>query len=157
MLRDLHDVLAKDASGNEVILGISAIVENKVFAKIGPVLQTEKAFVARSGIRSHNTHTRPETVTDRFSRFFDDTGKLMAEKCRRRNHPSMIALPPHLEVRTAGERHLDTNQEVLGANGGDFNFFNFQIFAAVQDGRHHVSVALSIHGKITNLSESSAG
>ena len=96
-------------------------------------------------------------MTDRFSRFFDDTSKLMAEKCRRRNHPSMIALPPHLEVRTAGERHLDTNQEVLGANGGDFNFFNFQIFAAVQDGRHHVSVALCIHGKTTNLREFSTG
>src|SRR5437868_3010315 len=62
--RDFHHVLAKDASRNQRILRVCPVVEKKVLAQIGPVLEAEEAAVTGSRVGGNNTHAGPEAVTN---------------------------------------------------------------------------------------------
>jgi hypothetical protein len=68
------------------VFGISAIVENKIFAEICPVLQTEEAFIAWSRIRRNNAHARSESITYSVAGQFHHSGKLVAEAIWRIPH-----------------------------------------------------------------------
>src|SRR5262249_31008339 len=126
-------------------------------AQVGSALPAEEAFIARGGVRGHDSHTRLKPVFRRSANLFDNPGHLMAEDRRRHNHPRVVTLLPNLEIGAASERDLYFDEKVVGTHSWDWYFFDFYVFAAVQYGRHHVSVALHIHGKTTTFKESSVG
>src|SRR5439155_3544946 len=81
----------------------------------------------------------------------------MSKDCRKAAHSRVVALPPYFEIRAACQRGTNANQQVMRAYCRNLHSFDFQIFAAMQNGRHHVSVTRRNHGKITTLRESSTG
>ena len=68
-----------------------------------------------------------------------------------------MALLPYFKIGAARQRHSHPDQQVFGPDSRYRHSFDFEIFAAVQHGRHHVSVGLCNHGKTTTLREFSVG
>ena len=157
MTRNFDHVLAKNAGGNQCVFRVCAVVEYEILAQIGPALPAEEAFVTRSGVRRNHAHTWFEAIAHSRARLFDDSSHFMAEDRRRHDHARVVTLFPDLQIGATRKRDLDSDQEIVRADGRDRHFLDLQIFAAVQHGRHHVSVALAIHGNTITFKEFCAG
>ncbi len=128
-----------DAARNANVFGVGSVVEEQVFAKIFLVLGAVEAHLARRGIQRDYLHALLEAM-NAFADFFDDSGQLVAKERRGNDHAGVIAALIHFEIGTAGESHLDFDEDLSLFDAGDGYSFNFKIFFAVQDGGCHFSV-----------------
>ena len=135
---DLEHVFADDPAGDAHELGVGAVVEQQVLAEVLPAPQAEEAGIARRGIRRNHAHADANPVRNLAAHFRDHPGEFVAEDGRWNNHARMRTLFPDLEVRAAGERHLDLEQNFVFGQGRYRHLFHFQIFGAVKHRGAHV-------------------
>src|SRR5581483_3903167 len=99
-------------------------------------------------------HVRPN--------FLDHSRQFVPEQRRRNDHARVIAALIHLEVSTAGERHLHFDKHFAIAHSGDGNLFDFYVLFSVEDRCRHLSVHLAcpshaLPGCMTTFNESGFG
>ena len=104
------------------------------------MLGTVEAHLARGGIEGDDAHALLETI-DAGADFLDHSGQFVAEESRGNDHGVGVVAPlVHLQVGAAGECNLHFDEDLAVTDAGDGDFFDFQIFFAVQDGSGHFSV-----------------
>src|SRR6266403_341118 len=64
----------------------------------------------------------------------------MPKQRRRHNHAGVIAPLVHLQIRAAGEGHMDFHQNFAVAHARDRYSFNLDVFFAVEDGSRHLAI-----------------
>ena len=128
-----------DAAWNADVFGVGAVVEEEIFAEIFLMLGAVEAHLARGGVERDNAHALLEAINSG-SDFLDDSGEFVAEQGGRDDHAGMIAALVDLEIGTAGQGDLDLDENLAVSDARDGNFFDFEIFFAVQDGGGHFSI-----------------
>src|SRR5581483_9205781 len=89
-----------DALRNPDVLGVGAVVEQQVFAKVLQAAATEEALVAGRGVGGDDTLPNAEGA-DVVADGDDVAGKLMSEDGRRDNHTRVVPAPEHLHISPA--------------------------------------------------------
>ena len=128
-----------DATRHADIFGIGTIVEEQILAEIFLMLGAVEAHLTGGGIQRYDAHAFFEAM-NAGADFFDDPGEFVSEEGGRDDHAGVIAALVDLEVSAAGERDLDFDQDFALFHAGDGNFFDLQIFFAVEDGSRHFSI-----------------
>src|SRR5215472_4121214 len=136
-MRDFEHVFHGDAARNAHVLGISAIVEEQIVAKILLATAAVVATQARRGIRRHHTHSEAPARINAFARGYDVANQLMAKYRRRLNHARVIAALPNFEVGAVGERKADAQKHFVSGQRRNVDHLNPEILAAIEDGRRH--------------------
>src|ERR1700686_1566757 len=95
-----------DAARNSDVLGISAVIEQKIFAKIELMFRTIKTRAARSGVESNHAHAFFEAAHT-LANFFDSSRELVPEQSRGHNHAGVIAALVHLQISAACKRDVN--------------------------------------------------
>jgi hypothetical protein len=72
--------------------------------------------------------------------FLDRARQFMPEQRRRHNHAGVIAPLIHLQIRAAGQRHVDLDQNFALSHTRDRHSFNLDVFFAVEDGSRHLAI-----------------
>ncbi len=137
--RDDQHVGFNDALRHADVFGVGAVVEEQIFAEILLMLGAVKAHLAGSGVEGDDAHALLEAV-DAGADFLDDSGQFVAEQGGRDDHAGMVAALEHLEISAAGQGDLDLDQNLAVTHARDGDFFDLQVFFAVQDGSGHFSV-----------------
>ena len=128
-----------NAARNANVFGVSAVIEQQVFAEIFLMFGAVEAHLAGRRIQRHYPHALFEaayTVPD----FFNHSGKFMSEERRRDNHARVIAALVDLKIGTAGQCDLHLDQHFPIANSRDGYSFNLYVLFAIEDSRCHLSV-----------------
>ena len=136
ILRNDKRVLRDNALGNFDELGISAVVEDQIVAKIFLAVQAEVAQAARRGVERDDAVAGRE-IGDSLARFDDRAGKLVAEERGRNNHARVISAAKDFEIGAAGESRAHADDELARGCLGNGNLLDANIFAAVKDGGAH--------------------
>jgi hypothetical protein len=137
--RDNQHVGIDDAARNPNVFGVSAVVEQEIFAEVLLMFGAVEAHLARRGIQGDDAHAFLESV-DTGSYFLDDSGQFMAEQGGRHDHAGMVAALVHLKISAAGQGNLNFDQNLAFSHARDRYFLNLEVFFAVQDGCGHFSV-----------------
>ena len=128
-----------NAARNPDVLGVGAIVEQQIFAKVQLVLGAIEAHAAGSRVERHHAHALLEAA-HALADFLDRARQFMPEQRRRHNHAGVIAALIHLQIGAAGERHVDLDQNFALTHTRDRHSFNLDVFFAVEDGGRHLAV-----------------
>ena len=67
-------------------------------------------------------------------------GQLVAENRRGNNHAGMVPTAKYLHVGAAGQRHLDSNENVSAIDCRNGYRLYLQVFLAVKHGSHHLAI-----------------
>ena len=137
-VRHFQHVFHDDAAGDTHVVRVGAVVEQQVVAKIFLATAAMIAAQARRGIRGNNAHANPPARIHPLAQGHDFADQFVAKDGRRLNHFCVIAALPDFEVGTVGKRQADAHQDFVGRHSGHVNFFNAQIFAAIEHGRSHL-------------------
>ncbi len=139
VLRNGQHVGFNDAARNANVFGVSAVVEQQVFAEIFLVLGAVETHAAGRGVQRHHAHALLE-APDVGANFFDDAGQFVAKQRRRHDHARVIAALIDLQIGTAGQGHLHLDQHFPFVQRGDRHPFDFDVLFTVEDRRCHLSV-----------------
>jgi hypothetical protein len=137
-VRHLEHVLHDDASGNTHVLGISAIVEEKIFAKIFLATAAMKAAEARRGIRRNHAEADPPPRVDSLPDRSDFAYDFVPENRRRLDHLRVISTLPNFQIGAIREGKADSKQDFVSGKRRDVDFFKAQVLAPVKHGGHHL-------------------
>src|SRR5581483_3346695 len=137
--RNRQHIGFNDPSWNLYVLGVCAVVEQQVLAKVLLMLGAVETHLARSRIESHHPHAFLEVLHSRCY-FFDDARQLVAEQRGRDDHARVISALVNLQVGAAGERNLYLDQHLAGIHPRDGHSFNLHVLLAIEDGCCHLSV-----------------
>ena len=137
-VRHFQHIFHDDAAGDAHVIGVGAVVEQQVVAKIFLATAAVIAAQTRRGIRGDNAHADPPAWIHPLADGRDLADQLVAKDGRRLNHFRVIAALPDFEVGTVGKRQPDAHQDFVGGQSGHVDFFNAKIFAAIQHRRGHL-------------------
>ncbi len=98
-----------------------------------------KARTAGSRVERDHAHALLEAA-HAFPDLLDRARQFMAEQRRRHDHAGVIAPLVHLQIRAAGKRHVDLDQNFAFAHRRDGHSFNLDVFFAVEDGSRHLAI-----------------
>ena len=138
MLRDGQHVGVDDAAGNANVFGVSAVVEEQIFAEIFLMLGAVEAGAAGRGVQRDHAHSLAESA-DVGPNFLDHPGQLMPEQRRRHDHARVISPLIDLEVGAAGQSDLHLHQYLTFFQFGDRHLLDFDVLFAIEDGGGHLS------------------
>ncbi len=137
-MRHLEHVFHDDAAGDAHVLGVGTVVEEKIFAEIFLATAAVKAAQAGRGICSDNTQAQAPPGVDSLPHRGDFADDFVAENRGRLDHLGVIAALPDFEVGAIGEREAHAQQDFVGGQRRNIDFFQAQVLAAVQHGGHHL-------------------
>src|SRR5579864_1687125 len=133
-----QSVQINNATRNTNIFGVSAVVEQQVFAKIFLVARAIEAGLAGSGIQRDYAHAFFESANTR-TNVFDGASEFVTEEGWGHDHSRVIPALIDLEIGAAGERDLDFDEELAIAHVGDGNLLDLHVLFAVEDGCGHLA------------------
>ena len=139
VLGDGQHVGFNDAARDANVFGISAVVEQQIFAKIFLVLGAVEACAAGRRVERHHAHSLAESP-DVGPNFLDHTGQFMSKQCRRHDHARVISPLINLEVGAACQRNLHLDQDFAFVQFGDRHLLDLDVLFAIEDRRGHLSV-----------------
>src|SRR5579862_2407257 len=145
VIGNFQKVLFDDPARDADVLGVGAIIEEQVFAKVRLPLLTEKAGAARRGIRRDDAHADLNAIANCFTLLGDNAGQLVAEERGRLDHAGVESGLPNFQIGAAGKRRFDFDQNVGIADGRHADGFNFKVLRTVEDGRRH-GLGVRAHG-----------
>ena len=112
-----------DALGDANVFGVSAVVEQQVFAEVFLMLGAIEAHLAGRRVQSDDAHAFLESV-DPGAHLFDHSGQFVSEQCGRNDHAGVIAALVDLEVGPTGQGDLDLYENLAIANARDRDLFD---------------------------------
>lgn len=140
---EAQHVFLDEAGGDGDALGIGAVEENQVFAKVFLLVFAVKAGAAGRGIgHNHTVAHLParrqgvRSVADRGD-FRDGAGQFVSEGRRGREHFGVVASFEDLQIGPASEGNRDLNTHFAGFEGREGDFFNPNISFPVKNSRFH--------------------
>jgi hypothetical protein len=136
-MRHFQHVLHHDAAGNAHVFSVSAIIEQKIFAKIFLPAAAVKTAQARRGVRRNDAQTDSPPGVNSLPYRSDLSNHFVAEYRGRLDHLGVIATLPNFEVSTIGESKAHAEQNFVSGEWRDIDFFETQVLAPVQHGGHH--------------------
>ena len=130
-----------DARWNFNVLGVRAVIEKQIFAKILQAAMAEETLSAGRRIGRH--HPLPDRkLRHALAERHDIPRQFVPEHSRGHDHSGVIAAPEDLDVGAAGERHLYAYEDVPALNSRNSYRLYLQMLLAVKHGGHHVVIHL---------------
>ena len=126
-----------DARRNADVLGVSAVVEQKIFAEILVAAFAIEALQTGSGIGRYNPLADTK-IAHVLTDGYDITRQFMAKQGRRNDHAGVITTAKYFYVGATGERRLNAYQYVAIPNAGNGHGLDLQVLFAVEDGGFHL-------------------
>lgn len=138
-VRDQKGVLLNDPCGDANIFCVSAVIEEKVLAKILLPAKAEKTPVARGRVQGNDAVPRAK-ICDPGAHLGYGSRHLVSEWDRRFQHHGVITTPVNLQIGSTGKGRSDTYDQfaLLCARGRDL--LQTQVFLSVEDRRDHLLI-----------------
>ena len=92
-----QQIFVNDALGDPDVLGVGAVVEEKIVAQVFLAVQAIETCAARSRVSRHHARTLSEVPYPR-ANFNHFAGNLMSKERGRLNHVSVVAAPVNLQI-----------------------------------------------------------
>ncbi len=130
-VRHFQHIFGDDAPGYAHVLGIGAVVEQEIFAKIFLAAAAMVAAEARRGVCCDhaNAHAPARVNPLADSHYFADN--FVAKNSGRTDHFCVIAAFPYFQISAIGESETHTKQNFISRERRHIDFFDAQIFAPV--------------------------
>jgi hypothetical protein len=128
-----------DARRDTDVFGVRAVIEKQILAEVLETAATEKAFVARGGIRRDHPVSNTE-LRDTLANRDYITGQFVPKHSGGDDHSGMVAPTKDFHIGPASQRHLypDENVSVIDCRNG--NRLYLQVLLAVKHGGHHLVI-----------------
>ncbi len=137
-VRHLEHVFHHDAAGDAEIFGVGAVVEEQVFAEIFLAAAAMEAAQAWRGIGSDDALADAPAGINTLAESGDFADDFVAENGGRLNHARVVAALPNFKIGAIGEREANAEEHFVGGQSGHIDFFDAQIFAAIENGGGHL-------------------
>ncbi len=131
-VRHFQHVFHRDAAGDAHVFGISAVVEEQIFAKIFLPAAAVIAAQTRSGVGGDHAHANPPARVHTLAHRGDVADDFVAKHRGRLNHFGVIAALPDFQVGAIGKRETNAEENFFGGERRHVNHLDAQIFAAIQ-------------------------
>ena len=137
-VRHFQHIFGDDAPGYAHVLGIRAIVEQEIFAKIFLAAAAMIAAEARRGVCRNHANAQAPARVNAFADRDHFADNLVPKNGGRTNHFCVIAALPDFQIGAIGESEAHAQQDFVGRERRHINFLDAQIFAAVKHGGGHL-------------------
>jgi hypothetical protein len=136
VIRYVKGVFCDDARWDTDELGVGAVVEKQVVAKIFLSAFAKVACATRCGVERDDTIAWSE-IDDVRTDLNDGSGKLMAKQRWGYDHARVISAAKNLQVRSAGEGRADPDNQLPRSRLGDGHAFDAHVFASMENRGPH--------------------
>jgi hypothetical protein len=132
VIGNMQGVFGDDARRNADELGVGAIIEEQVVAKILLSAFAEIALTAGGGVERDDAVTRAK-FSDASAGLNHGTGKLMSEESGGDDHARVVATAKNLQIGSAGKGRAHFDDYFSRRRLGHGHTFDTNIFASVKD------------------------
>ena len=141
VIGNTQGVFCHDARRDANELGVGAVIEKQVVAKILLTAPAKITFTAGCRIQRHDAIAGSE-LSDSFSSLNYGSGKLVSKEGGRHDHARMISAAKHLEVRTARQRRTHLHDQFSRSSLWHWNALDANVVASVEDCGLHGGAAV---------------